>query len=136
MASASRCSSQALTPSARWMGEKLDDKVVILDSHHAASMAIILQLNVRIRRPVVLGDVCWHHYLCRELWPPDCVPKGTWPRPWCLGAMLTSPFTWLLDLFLLPMPIVDDVSGVMHVLEAILHGNACSCRLGGLCTLL
>jgi hypothetical protein len=117
-------------------GEELDDEVVILDSCHGVSKAIILQPNARIRRPIVLGNVCWCPYLCRELHLLYYASEDLWPQPEWARAMLVSPFTRLLDLFLLPTSIVDDVSGVVHVLESVLQGNTRSCGLGGLRPLL
>jgi hypothetical protein len=74
-------------------GEELDDEVVVLDSRHAASKVVILKTNARILRPVVLGNVCWCPYLCRELCLLVCMAKGAWPRPGWAGAMLVSLFT-------------------------------------------
>jgi hypothetical protein len=34
-------------------GEEIDDEVVVLDSCHVVSKAVILQPNARIRRPIV-----------------------------------------------------------------------------------
>jgi hypothetical protein len=42
-------------------------------------------------------------------------------------------FVWLLDLLLLPMPAVEDVSSVMDAFEVVLHRGACPRGSGGLC---
>lgn len=41
------------------------------------------------------------------------------------------PFARLLNLFLFPVPVVEDLLGVVDVPEAVLLGDACSCGLGG-----
>jgi hypothetical protein len=57
----------------------------------------------------------------------DCASEGAWPLSGWDGDVLVPSFTWLLKLLLLPTPVVDDVSGVANVLEAILQENICSC---------
>jgi hypothetical protein len=67
---------------------------------------------------------------------PDLTPEGAWSRSrWPRAAFVPS-FAWLLNFLLLPALVVEDVSGVTDVSEAILHGNARTRGPGGLCLLL
>jgi hypothetical protein len=56
---------------------------------------------------------------------PDLMPEGT--RSWSkrVGVALAPTFVRLLDFFLLPTPIVDDVSDIADASKAVLHGNMC-----------
>jgi hypothetical protein len=115
-------------------GEELDDEVVVLDSRHVASKAIVFQPYVGIRRPIVFGNICWHPHLCRELILANCAHKGAWPWPWWARTTLVPPFCVVVHLPLaLDERVVDDVSGVTDFPNAILHGDVRSRRFGGLC---
>jgi hypothetical protein len=67
-----------------------------------------------------------------ELCLPDFTPESVRSWPWWDGDVLTLPFVRLLDFLQLLTPIVEDVSGVANVPEAILHGVACPRGPGGL----
>lgn len=64
------------------------------------------------------------------------MPKGAWSWPTWAGATRAPSFAWLLDFFLFPMIVVEDVSGVVNASDAVLCVNAHRSRLGGLCPLL
>jgi hypothetical protein len=45
-------------------------------------------------------------------------------------------FAWLLDLFLFPKPVIEDLPGITNASVAMLYVDACRSRLGGMCPLL
>jgi hypothetical protein len=86
------------------------DGVVIFDPHRVAGKAVVFQLYARIRRYVVLGDICRHPHFRRDLRLADCVPEGAWPWPRRSGASLVPSFGWLFNLLMLSSLIVEKVS--------------------------
>jgi hypothetical protein len=59
-------------------------------------------------------------YLWGELCLFDLVPKGAWYRPWWARAAREPSFTWLLDFFLFPTLVVEDVSGIANASDVVL----------------
>jgi hypothetical protein len=45
-------------------------------------------------------------------------------------------FVWLLDLFLFPKPVVEDLPGITNASVAMLYVATCRSRQGGMCPLL
>jgi hypothetical protein len=74
-------------------------------------------------------------YLRGKLCFPNLAPKGAWSRQGGLGLHAPS-FARLLNLFLFPMPLVEDVLGITNAPDAMLYVDVRRSRLGGMRLLL
>jgi hypothetical protein len=105
--------------------KELDDQVVVLDSHHAAHKSVVFKPHVGIRGAIVLGDVGWCAYLWERLCLLDIAPEGVWSHPRWARAAHASSFVWLVELFLFPTPVVEDLPSVADASDAMLYVDTC-----------